>query len=43
MNHGLWFALVDRHVERVKHERGTQMRGHRPTNDAAAEDIEDNG
>ena len=39
MNHVCRPATIERHVERVKHEFGAQMIGHRPTDDAATVDV----
>ena len=36
-------ALRERHVERVEHELGAQMRRHRPADDAPAPRIEHDG
>jgi len=36
-------ASKDRHVERIDHEFLAHVVCHRPTNDAAAADIENNG
>src|SRR5713101_3079301 len=36
-------TLPQSHVQSVQHEFGTQVRGHRPTDNPAAPDIHDNG
>ncbi len=41
MDNVLRFTTEDRHVERVEHELGTQMRCHGPTDDTPAEDVQD--
>ena len=38
-----WPPLADRHLERVQHELGAQMVGHRPADDPAAPGIEHDG
>src|SRR5579862_2075387 len=43
VNHIDRSALRERHVERLEHELGPQVRRHRPTDDPAAPRIEDDG
>jgi len=43
VDHTVGLALVQRHLKRVEHELGAQMRRHRPADDAPAEDIEHDG
>ena len=40
VDHWIGFAAPQRHVERIKHELATQVRGHRPTDDASAPDVQ---
>ncbi len=37
------FTPVDRHVERIEHQLGAQMRGHRPADHAPAVHVEHDG
>jgi hypothetical protein len=43
MNHVGRAPLLKRHLERRQHELGTQVIGHRPTDDASAKRIENHG
>jgi len=36
-------ALADCHLERVQHQFGAQVVGHRPADDLAAEGVQDHG
>ena len=38
-----WLSLCEGHVERIEHQFGTQVRGHRPADDAPTPGVEDDG
>ncbi len=43
MNHGARLSLMDRHLKGIEHELRTQMRRHRPPNDAPTKDVKHDG